>query len=172
MLEAIKKLLSRFNGYLPKNPLKLVSIERKRYKCVDVCYQVSGKAVTLTDSPKNLVQELVLLAGFSKNDSERIHDAFIKDKELPEFRIVRVIFEKDGVFFEVEDSNSICKKLYTASEVFEDIELYSKFSNSDLYMIYWQEKSMIAAEERKFLRTHKGRSTKSNIVHIQGNRHG
>jgi len=163
MLVFIKKIKQIFNVISSQYAFKVVEIlgspEDKNTK---IAYQVNGKSTVVTDTPSQLVNQLMHLKGFSKKDSELIYNLDMSEKTYPSFRIIAILFE-NLVKFEIRDLRLLRTYYLTAEEILSEPNMIDYFSNHDVLRIYFQcLKDNEQAE--KILRTNNLKTTETRYI--------
>jgi hypothetical protein len=137
-LSSLKKLY-RWAHFLPKNTFKIVDVAgTPQNKDILVTYQVCGTATVVNEKPEKIVDELLRINGFSKEDSEIIHTLATTEKLTPNFRIVTTIFEKNSVIFELEDIQLKSTFTLKPEEIINSPNLINNLSVTDVMAIYFQ----------------------------------
>jgi hypothetical protein len=139
MFEKIKEIFKKINGIYPSPTFRLVNVNGEpRNKNLTITYQVSGKATTVTEKPSVLINELMILNGFSKQDANLIYNLAVTEKISPALRIISIIFDNDFIKLEIEDVHSKLILQLTAEEIIGSSELLNNFSQADVAKIYFQ----------------------------------
>lgn len=138
-LGIIKKMFKIVKEIYPKSTFKVVGINGEpQNKNTRIIYQVSGKATIAAEKPNILVQELMHINGFSKDDADLIYNLAIEEKLSHSFRIVSIQFLNEPIKFEIEDVYSKHTLLLTAEEIVSSNKILEKFSSNDSMIIYFQ----------------------------------
>lgn len=123
----------------PITTFKVVGVSGKpENKDTKIIYQVSGKATVATEKPATLINELMVIEGFTKEDSRLICNLFWAEKFSASFRILSIQFTDTPARIEIEDLNSKYKLLLTAEEIVSSKQMKGNFSTADLSIIYFQ----------------------------------
>lgn len=155
------KLKKRFNKLLSsekEDGFKLINIRGEpEHKNVLITYQVCGKATSVDEAPGKLVDDLMFLKGFTKEDSEIIYGLAVKERESPSYKVFSILFDEDGSCLCVKDVKlDICFKIRT-SDIFEhDSAFLDKIDSTTLqsvlalyYSEYFQAQSNILKQNKK-----------------------
>lgn len=141
----IRKLVFTSDNDTPN--YKLVHIEGSpKNKDVHITYQVCGKMTTATVEPGKLVDDLMVLKGFTKEDSDIIHGLALGTKESPNYKIVRILFEESGVLLSIYDLKNNFEFAMKAIEVVKDNRLLKSLPDNSIQMIL----ALCSSELRKF----------------------
>src|SRR3989338_4283981 len=115
MISGLLNRIKSIKAIYPANTFKVVGVSGEpRDKDTQIIYQVSGKSTITTEKPEILIQELMQIKGFSKQDTDLIYDLFMTEKAIPDFRILSIQFDQDPIKFEIEDAHSKYTLLLTA----------------------------------------------------------
>lgn len=148
MLNKIKKIFKNMKGMYPSSTFKLVNVDGEPCnKNLTITYQVSGKATTVTEKPSVIINELMLLNGFSKEDADLIYSLAITERLCPSLRIVSIIFEDEPAKLEIEDIHSKYTLQLTAEEIVSSTQMLANFSHTDITMIYFQMMNEISRQK-------------------------
>lgn len=143
MRNLLKKIKTIFSQSSYKCILKIVDvIGNLEQKNIEVVYQMIGKACLSQESPKKLVEDLLLLRGFSITESHLIHDLFLAQRKAPNYKIVGILFDNDCCQFEIVDVKSSTQFILSAAEMMESESFLQNFSIADIKRIahqYWQD---------------------------------
>ena len=154
MLNKIQKIFKNMKGMYPSSTFRIVNVNGEPCnKNLTVTYQVSGKATTVTEKPSVLINELMILNGFTKEDADLIYSLAVTEKLFPTFRVVSIVFEDDITKFEIEDVYSKFTLQLTAEEIVSSSELLNNFSQADVTKIYFQ--LLNEATRHKYIPPHK-----------------
>lgn len=150
MLSFLRRIQKIWNEFSESHPFKIVEIVGEPgNKNSQVIYQVSGKSTVVTGSPEKLVAELLSLKGFSKKDSELIHDLAVMESISPACRIVTIYSEAESVLFEIENIRLGTTDLFTAEQIMCFKDFIQDFSCEDVMKIYFEHyKNGERAEEK------------------------
>lgn len=139
MFRRIIKMLKAIKKIYPSYTFKIAGISGSpQDKNIKIIYQVSGKATSATEKPNALIQELMYLKGFSKQDADLIFHLATAEKLSYSFKILSLHFEHDSTKFEVEDIYRKHTLLLTASEIVNSNKILDGLSPRDITKIYFQ----------------------------------
>ncbi len=139
MIPTLIRKLMKIKAIYPTNTFKVVGVSGEtREKNARIIYQVCGKSAIATEKPEVLMQQLMQIKGFSKEDALLIYNLFLTEKLTSDFRILSIQFEFEPIRFEIEDVHSKYTILLTAEEIIYSNKLLEKFSPGDLTIIYYQ----------------------------------
>lgn len=137
-MKILNKLYRLFN-LLPKNSFKVVEVTGSaQNKDLLITYQVCGTSSTTKERPETIVDALMQIKGFSKEDSEIIYTLAVTEKLMPNFKITNIIFEKDGALFEIEDIQFKSLLKLSAEEIINSQNLINNLPISDVIKIQFQ----------------------------------
>ena len=167
MLSWLKQLSGFCHPILPKETFRIVSISGKAsHKNILLTYQVAGKSAANHDKPANLLEELLSLRGFSKEDSLLICELAISEKLSPAYKITQILFDDGLVQFEITEMISMHAFTLTPEEIISSDEFCAKFSSNDLKMFYYQ---CLQNQEMKRKSIMKKESIKNSLRSIRNN---
>ncbi|GEM_PF-4668467 len=139
MLNKFRKLINYIKGLYPKSAFRLVSVTGEaNNKNLSITYQVRGKSTVVTEKPNVLINELMVLNGFCKEDADLIYQLALTEKMSPLFRIISVIFNDEITQFEIEDIHTRLTLNLSAEEIVSSSNMMSNFSSNDVTKIYFQ----------------------------------
>ena len=139
MFTYIIKILKAITESYPPHTFKVVGVKGSpQKKNIKIIYQVSGKVTITTEKPNVLIQDLMYLKGFSKQDSDLIYNLAATERLSYPFKILSMQFEDDSTKFEIEDIHTNFTLLLTASEIVSSNKILESFSPNNITMIYYQ----------------------------------
>jgi hypothetical protein len=149
-MQKLKKFLVDLFSSTPLYSFKIAGVRvDPNNKHTEVTYQVSGKSTVINDMPANLLSELMILKGFSKDDSNLILNLFIEEQKYPSYKIKNMVFSHEDIEFEIQDlkSNSIIR--ITSEMLIEHKDFLKQFSYSDLLILNYYYLQIINKKEKK-----------------------
>lgn len=141
MVKSIKnkliRLLNKISNKAPSHSLRLISVEGSPSKMnTEIRYQVCGTLTTAQEKIGRVVEDLISIKGFSKNESEIILSLFIEEKTTPTLEITHIFFFRTGVEFKIRDIESNIFFVLPPSSIFENESILNKFCKNDIIKIY------------------------------------
>lgn len=129
MINRLKKFIKQLSSLNEKNySFKLVNFEGKpEEKNLILSYQVTGKATIVSEELAKTVDDLLVLKGFSKKDSEIIYGLAVAQINAPNYRIASVLFDSSGSSLYVEDTKLATFFNIKTLDVFNESSLIDNF---------------------------------------------
>jgi hypothetical protein len=139
MFRHILKVLKSIKEIYPATRLKIIGVSGlSQHKNIQIIYQIGGKATIVMEKPHVLIQELIYLKGFLKQDADYMFNLATTEKLAYAFKILSIHFEDETTRFEIEDVHTNYTLLLTASEMVNSNKMLENFSPNDITMIYFQ----------------------------------
>src|SRR5262245_11262056 len=104
MFKWIIKFINKLKNTYPICTFKVIGIKGSaELKNLKIIYQVSGKSTVAIESPHNIINELLQIKGFSKNDSYLIYNLTLSERLSHSIKISSIHFNGEEIKFELED---------------------------------------------------------------------
>lgn len=172
MFNKLRQLLNGLKSMHPLSAFKVAGISGSALsKDIQITYQVNGKSTISTELPTDLINQLMYLKGFTKEDSNLIYNLAVSEMLCPCFRILSIDFSVDPINFLVEDIKSKYTFIFSPEEIIASSEIIGKFSSADISKIYFhvtseytrQYEKQISSLKRKIFSYHQ--KNKSINIH-------
>lgn len=165
MIDWFKKHLNKLVALKEKNQcFRLVNINgTPENKNLTITYQVRGKATVVTEELGKMVDDLLILKGFSKSDSEAIYSFAVAEKEAPDYKISNILFEADGSYLRIIDIRTSISFTIKTTEIFMNLNIIEKLSSKSLIAIMTLYSSESMTEQNKILKQKKAPSLPASL---------
>jgi hypothetical protein len=171
MFKLFTRMLNKFKFAKPSYAFRIVAIKgQPSDKNVCVTYQVCGKSAVITEKPHKLVEHLMQLKGFSKQDSQVVYDLAVIERINPTLKIFNMLFDNDLVLFEIIDLEHKYKLRLTSEEILESTNLITCFSPDDIMRIHLQHMHNQQRLEKIQLKQLSRATSTPNIYHFNGSK--
>lgn len=133
----------------------------------EIYYQVCGKSVVSSDSPRKLVTELAMIEGFSESDSRLILDLLITELKCPYYSLYETIFCEDKITVKLKDARNNYILTLTLEQILSSNELKKGLSSELLEQLICISYKQQMQNEKRILS--KKQQSKRIMLHVYSN---
>ncbi|CAN5219560.1 hypothetical protein BH10PSE19_BH10PSE19_02950 [soil metagenome] len=123
-----------------KNTFRVINVQGDPAdKNVYINYQTKNPMVILKEKPAKLIENILVVSGFSVEESQMIYQLACEEMQSPDLRIKAIRFVDNNVLFEIAEIAAPGNvNLISATDILYNHSLSKKFSANDLEKICYQ----------------------------------